>query len=156
MLVIMDNKEARSMKLSTRGLYGTRALLELALRGGEEPVLLKDIAQRQQISLSYLQHLVAPLIAGGIIRSTRGAKGGISLVRPPEQIRLSEVIQLLEGSTAPVECVDNPMICKRSALCVSRDIWGELKKVMDEVLESITLQDLAERQKGKEQLMYYI
>ena len=98
------------MKLSTRGQYGTRALLELALHGGEEPVLLKDIAQRQQISLPYLQHLIAPLIAGGIVRSTRGAKGGISLVKPPDQIRLSEVIQLLEGSTAPVECVDNPRI----------------------------------------------
>ena len=144
------------MKLSTRGQYGTRALLELALRRDEEPVLLKDIARSQQISLPYLQHLITPLIAGGILRSTRGAKGGISLARPPEQIRLSEVIQLLEGSTAPVECVDNPRICRRSASCVSRDIWGELKKVMDGVLESITLQDLVERQKGKEQSMYYI
>jgi len=144
------------MKLSTRGQYGTRALLELALRRGGEPVLLKDIAQSQQISLPYLQHLITPLIAGGILRSTRGAKGGISLARPPEQIRLSEVIQLLEGSNAPVECVDNPKICRRSASCVSRDIWGELKKVMDGVLESITLQDLVERQKGKEQHMYYI
>ena len=144
------------MKLSTRGQYGTRALLELALHREQEPVLLKDIAQSQQISLPYLQHLIAPLIAGGIVRSTRGAKGGISLVKPPEQIRLSEIIQLLEGSTAPVECVDNPMICRRSELCVPRDIWGELKKVMDGVLESVTLQDLVERQKGKEQPMYYI
>lgn len=156
MLVIMDNKEVRPMKLSTRGQYGTRALLELALHREEEPVLLKDIAQSQQISLPYLQHLIAPLIAGGIVRSTRGAKGGISLVKPPEQIKLSEVIQLLEGSTAPVECVDNPKICRRSESCVSRDIWSELKKVTDEVLESITLHDLVERQKGKEQPMYYI
>ena len=144
------------MKLSTRGQYGTRALIELALHREEEPVLLKDIAQSQQISLPYLQHLIAPLIAGGIVRSTRGAKGGISLVKPPEQIKLSEVIQLLEGSTAPVECVDNPKICRRAESCVSRDIWSELKKVTDEVLESITLQDLVERQKGKEQPMYYI
>jgi len=144
------------MKLSTRGQYGTRALIELALHQEEEPVLLKDIAQSQQISLPYLQHLIAPLIAGGIVRSTRGAKGGISLVKPPEQIKLSEVIQLLEGSTAPVECVDNPKICRRAESCVSRDIWSELKKVTDEVLESITLQDLVERQKGKEQPMYYI
>lgn len=156
MLVIMDNKEAGSMKLSTKGQYGTRALLELALRREEEPVLLKDIARSQQISLPYLQHLITPLIAAGIVRSTRGAKGGISLARPPEQIRLSEVIQTLEGSTAPVACVDNPRICRRSASCVSRDIWSELKKVTDGVLESITLQDLVERQKGKEQPMYYI
>ena len=68
------------MKLSTRGQYGTRALLELALHQGERPVLLRDIAQRQQISLQYLEHLISPLIAGGMVRSTRGARGGVSLL----------------------------------------------------------------------------
>ncbi len=147
------------MKLSTRGEYGTRALLDLALHQEEEPVLLKDIAQRQQISLQYLEHLITPLIAGGIVRSTRGAKGGVSLAKPPEEIRLSEVIQLLEGSIAPAECVNNPGICTRSELCVTRDIWGELKQAMDGVLNSITLRDFAERQKRKDQsegVMYYI
>ena len=147
------------MKLSTRGRYATRALLDLSLHQGEEPVLLKDIAQRQQISLPYLEHLITPLIAGGIIRSTRGARGGVSLAQPPEKIRLSEVIQLLEGSIAPVECVNNPGICSRSGLCVTRDIWGELKRAMAEILESTTLQDLVDRQKRKEQPeapMYYI
>jgi len=147
------------MKLSTKGQYGTRALLDLALHQKEEPVFLKDIARRQQISLLYLEHLITPLIAGGVIRSTRGAKGGVSLVKPPKEIRLSEVIQLLEGSIAPVECVSNPGICARSELCVTRDIWGELKQAIDRVLESTTLWDLVERQKKKEQLegvMYYI
>ena len=147
------------MKLSTRGRYGTRALLELALRQGEGPVLLRDIAQRQQISLQYLDHLITPLIAGGIVRSTRGARGGVLLARPPEEIRLSEVIQLLEGSIAPSECVNNPEVCIRSEFCATRDVWGELKKAMNVILESTTLQDLAERQKGKERpekAMYYI
>ena len=147
------------MKLSTKGRYATRALLDLALNQGEGPVLLKDIAQRQQISLSYLEHLVTPLIAGGLVRSTRGARGGVSLARPPEEIRLSEVIQLLEGSIAPVECVNNPGICTRSESCVTRDIWGELKKAINGVLESTTLQDLVERQKRKGQMketMYHI
>jgi len=147
------------MKLSTRGRYGTRALLDLALHQGEGPVPLKDIAQRQQISLLYLEHLIAPLIAGGIVRSTRGARGGVSLAKPPDEIRLSEVIQLLEGSIAPAECVNNPGICTRSELCVTRDIWSELKKAMNGVLESTTLQDLVERQKRKErpeEIMYYI
>ncbi|TET17511.1 MAG: Rrf2 family transcriptional regulator [Dehalococcoidia bacterium] len=147
------------MKLSTKGRYGTRALLDLALHQGEGPVLLKDIAQRQQISAWYLEHLIAPLIAGGIVRSTRGAKGGVSLAKPPEEVRLSVVIQLLEGSIAPVECVNNPGICTRSELCVTRDIWGELKKAVNGVLESTTLQDLVERQKRKErpnEVMYYI
>ena len=147
------------MKLSTRGRYGTRALLDLALHQGEAPVLLKDVAQRQQISLPYLEHLIAPLIAGGIVWSTRGAKGGVSLAKPPEQVKLSEVIQLLEGSIAPAECVNNPGVCSRSELCVTRDIWGELKKAMNGILESTTLQDLVERQKRKErpeEMMYYI
>jgi len=147
------------MKLSTRGRYATRALLDLALHQEEEPVLLKDIAQRQRISLRYLEHLITPLVAAGIIRSTRGARGGVWLAKPPQEIKLSEVIRLLEGSIAPVECVNNPEICVRSELCVTRDIWGELKKAMDGVLESTTLQDLVERQKRKgrpAEVMYYI
>jgi len=137
------------MKLSTRGRYGTRALLELALHKGDDPMSLKDIACRQQISLSYLEQLVSPLVAGGIIRSTRGLRGGVSLVRDPSEIKLSEIIRALEGSIAPAECVDNPDICDRSPFCVTRDIWSEMKIAMSEVLESTTLQDLVERQKGK-------
>jgi len=147
------------MKLSTRGRYGTRALLELALHQGKGPVPLKDIALSQQISLPYLEHLISPLISGGIIRSTPGARGGVWLARPPREVRLSEVIGLLEGSIAPVECVNDPKYCSRSELCVTRDIWSELKKVMNGVLESTTLQDLVERQKRKEQpeeVMYHI
>ena len=147
------------MKLSTRGRYATRALLDLALHYEEEPILLRDIAQRQQISLPYLEHVITPLIAGGIVRSTRGRRGGVSLARPPKEIRVSEIIQLVEGSISPVECVTNPGICNRSGLCVTRDIWGELKKAMNGVLAATTLQDLVERQKRKEQpeeVMYYI
>ena len=147
------------MKLSTRVRYGMRALLELSLRQGEGPVLLRDIAQRQQISLPYLQHLITPLIAAGIVRSTRGARGGVSLARPAEEIGLSEVIQLLEGSIAPAECVNNPDVCVRSGFCATRDVWGDLEKAMNEILEATTLQDLAERQKRKvkpENVMYYI
>lgn len=147
------------MKLSTKGRYGTRALLDLALQHSERPVLLKDIAQRQQISLQYLEHLISPLVAGGILRSTRGAKGGIMLAKNPEKIKLSEVIQILEGSIAPVECIIHPEVCNRSKSCVTRDIWSELKEAMNGVLESTTLQDLVKRQREKEQLeptMYYI
>lgn len=147
------------MKLSTRGRYGTRALLDLALHQGEEPILLKDIAERQQISLSYLEHLISPLIEGGIMRSSRGIGGGVSLAKPPEEIKLNEIIRLLEGSIAPAECVNSPGICNRSKSCVTRDIWGELKQAMDGILESTTLHDLVERQKKKEQpesTVYYI
>ncbi len=146
------------MKLSNRGRYATRALLDLALHQDEAPVLLKDIAQREKISLSYLEHLITPLIAGGIVRSIRGARGGVSLAKSPEKVKLSEVIQLLEGSTAPVECVNNPEVCDRSSSCVTRDVWCELKDAINGVLESTTLKDLVERHReGKSgAVMYYI
>ncbi len=147
------------MKLSTKGRYGTRLLLDLALHQHEEPVLLRDIALRQDISLHYLEHLVTPLVAGGIVRTTRGPKGGISLVKPPEQVKLSDVIQLLEGSMAPAECVNDPTVCNRSGICVTRDVWDELKRTTDGILESITIQNLVERHKQKmqpKQPMYHI
>ena len=147
------------MKLSTRTRYGTRALLDLALHQGEGLVLLKDIAQRQEVSLPYLEHLITPLIAAGIVKSTRGARGGVLLLKPPSEIKLSEVVQLLEGSIAPVDCVNNPDICHRSASCVTRDIWIEMRNAMIQVLDSVTLHDLVERQKGRNgptHRMYYI
>lgn len=140
------------MKLSARARYGTKALLELALHWGEEPVLLKDVAQRQQIPLPYLEHLIGPLVQAGIVKSTRGVRGGVSLLKPPEEVMLSEVIQLLEGSISPAECVDNPETCSRSNLCVTHDIWDEVKEAVSKVLESITLQDLVERRRQKGQL----
>ena len=137
------------MRLSTKGRYGLRALLDLALHQHEGPVLLKDIARRQELSLPYLQHLIAPLIAAGVVKSTRGAGGGVSLPKPPSEIRLSEVVQPLEGCIAPVDCVNNPGLCHRSTFCATRDIWGEMKDAMSQVLDSVTLQDLIERQKRK-------
>jgi Rrf2 family cysteine metabolism transcriptional repressor len=144
------------MKLTTKGRYGTRALVDIALHNDNGPVPLKDVAQRQQISLPYLEHLITPLIEGGIVRSTRGIGGGVSLAKPPEDVRLSEVIGLLEGSLAPVKCIADPQLCDRSEFCAARDIWCELKAAMDGVLQSTTLQDLMERQKTKGQPMYYI
>lgn len=147
------------MKLSTRSRYGTRALLEIAVHQGEGPLILKEIAKNQQISLPYLEHLIAPLITGGIIRSTKGPRGGVNIARHPDEIKLSEVIGLLEGSMALVDCVVDPDICERSEFCITRDIWSELKMAMDQVLESTTLQDLVERhrvKKNQETSMYYI
>jgi Rrf2 family protein len=147
------------MKLSTRSRYGTRALVDIALNSKDRPALLRDIARRQEISTMYLEHLITPLISAGIVRSIRGAKGGVWLAKPPHEIKLSEVVLLLEGSLAPVECVDDPKYCRRSASCVTREVWSEMKEAMNHVLESTTLQDLAERQKAKEPAvdgMYYI
>ncbi|MFC1995224.1 RrF2 family transcriptional regulator [Chloroflexota bacterium] len=153
------NNGVYKMKLSTRSRYGTRALLDLALYWGKKPVQLKDIAHRQNISLHYLEHLMTPLIRARMVRSIRGAHGGVQLIKHPREIKLGEVIQLLEGSITPAECVSNPESCPRSDLCATRDVWSELKRAMDGVLESTTLQDLVERQKMKEQseqAMYYV
>lgn len=147
------------MKLSTKGRYGTRLLLDLALHDGEGPVSLKDIARRQEISLPYLERLISPLIAAGIARSSRGVRGGVWLAKPPGEIKLSEVIQLFEGPIAPVECVINPEVCTRAESCVTRDVWDEMGQAMNEVLKSTTIGDLVERQKTKIQhseAMYHI
>lgn len=134
-------------------------MLDLALHYGEGPVLLKDIAKRQQISGRYLEHLIVSLKVAGLVNSMRGARGGFTLAKPPSQIRLSEIIQIVEGSIAPVQCVDDPKVCSLSDLCVTRDVWAEMKKAMSGVLESITLQDLVQRQREKEKpeaVMYHI
>jgi len=121
----------------------------LALHQDEGLVPLKDIARRQEFSLPYLEHLIAPLVAAGLVGSTRGVRGGVMLLKSPAQVRLSEVVQLLEGSIAPVDCVNDPGLCQRSASCVTRDIWVEMKEAMSRVLDSMTLQDLVERQRQK-------
>ena len=138
------------MRLSTKGRYGLRALLDLALHQDEGPVLLTDIARRQEFSLPYLRHLIPPLVAAGLVRATRGAGGGVSLLKSPSAIKLSEVVQTLEGFIAPVDCVNNPALCHRSTFCVARDFWGEMNTAMSQVLDSTTLQDLVERQKRKD------
>lgn len=147
------------MKISTKGRYGTRAVLDLAIRWGQGPVQLKDIAEKQKISLQYLEHLMRPLIAAGLVRSLRGVHGGFWLAKAPEEIKLSEVVSALVGSISPVGCVDDPTMCDSSQHCVAHDVWNEVAKVTNDVLESLTLQDLVVRQKEKEQTvkaMYYI
>ena len=139
------------MKLSTRTRYGTRALLYLALHWGEEPLPLKEIAISQGISLHYLEHLITPLVRTGIIQGIRGVGGGVQLARHPQEITLSEVVLLLEGSITPVACVDNPGSCSQFDFCVTRDVWLKMKQATDEILDSTTLQDLVERQKEKRQ-----
>ena len=137
------------MKFSTKGRYGVRALLDVALHSDGGPVLLKHVAQRQGISAQYLEHLVAPLIKAGFLRSMRGARGGLTLAKAPGDIPLSRVIETLEGSLAPVECVDDPNICPRSEHCVTRDVWEDMKRAMLQVLDPITLEDLVQRHKEK-------
>jgi Rrf2 family cysteine metabolism transcriptional repressor len=146
------------MKISTRGRYGTRALMEMACHYGEGPLSLREIAQRQKISLQYLERLMAPLAKGGLIHSIRGAKGGVWLAHPPQQIKLSVIVETMEGPIIPVDCIGDPDICNRSSACATRDVWTEVQHAIYKVLDGITLADLVERQKTKEQLSsdYYV
>ena len=133
------------MKLSTKGRYATRAMLDLALHLGEGPVLVKDIARRQDVSDRYLEQILIPLKTGGLVRVTRGARGGFTLAKPPSEIKLLEIIRLVEGPTTPVDCVNDSSTCARSNECVTRTVWVELKRAIDNVLGSTTLQDLVDR-----------
>jgi len=137
------------MKLSTKGRYATRLMLDLALHRAEGLVLLKDIAARQAISGKYLGHLILSLKAAGLVNSSRGAHGGYSLTRPPADITLAEILRAVEGDLALVECVAAPGICNRSDSCATRDIWALVSENITDTLGSVTLEDLIRRQKQK-------
>jgi Rrf2 family protein len=141
------------MRISTRGRYGVRLMLELAAHYGEGTVLLRDIAGHQGISEKYLWQLINPLKTVGLINSIRGSKGGYTLAKPPSEITMKDIMSVLEGSLCLVDCVDNPKVCDRSPLCVSRDIWGETSQIFAKQLESVTLADMLERQKKKGEVL---
>ena len=137
------------MKLSTRGRYGVRLMFDLALHYGDGPIYLKDIAERQEISVKYLWQLINPLKTKGLVNSTRGAHGGYVLGKEPELISLKEILQVLEGSLCLVDCVDTPSLCERSPSCISRDIWEEASKGMQQMLENTTLATMVLKQTGE-------
>jgi Rrf2 family protein len=144
------------MKLSTKGRYASRLMLDLALHDGEGFVLLKDVAARQEISRKYLGHLIAPLKTAGLIHASRGAHGGYRLAKPPGEILLADVVLAVEGKIAVVECVGEPRICHRYESCVTRDIWVRLGEKVMEVLNSVTLQDMIYQHREKQQLQAFM
>ena len=146
------------MKLTSKGRYAVTAILDLAFHSQAGPVTLSHVSRRQDISLSYLEHLIAPLSAAGIIGSIRGPQGGIRLKKDPKDINLAEIVKLLEGSIAPAECLNNPETCNESNCCVTRELWNELYSAMNGVLESTTLQDLIDKHNKLnrlEEVMHY-
>ena len=144
------------MRLSTRTRYGIRAMLELAGNVGRGPLQLKIIARRQDISVKYLDQLMAMLKSAGFVRSIRGAKGGYVLARAPEQIKLSDVFNCLEGPVVTVECTENENYCARAADCIARQVWVQVQEAVTAVLQSITFQDLVDRTRDKKSLNYQI
>jgi len=131
--------------MSTKGRYGVRLMLELALHNGEGPVLLKDIARRQGISEKYLWNLINPLKTVGLVQSIRGARGGYKLAKKPSEISLKDIMKVLEGPLCLVDCVENPSTCERSPNCITRDVWCEASENFMKTLEATTLDKLVER-----------
>jgi Rrf2 family protein len=144
------------MKLSTRTRYAVRAIIELAQNDSKKPLQLKIIAQRQEISVKYLEQLMAVLRSAGFVRSIRGSKGGYMLAKAPNEIKLNDVMHRLEGTVATVECVENDDYCSRSADCAARYLSTQVEQAIDRVLEGITLQDLVEKANEQKKLNYQI
>jgi len=138
------------MRLSTKSRYGTRAVLDIALHGKNGPVTLKEMSRRQEVSRKYLGQIINHLLTAGILESIRGPQGGYVLSRPPDSIRLGEIIRALDGSVAPSRCVDNPGVCDRNLQCVTREVWTRVKESVESVIDDTTIADLVARQKDLE------
>ena len=133
----------RFMKISTKGRYGLRILLDLAIHGSsDQPRMLRDIAEQQQISLKYLSRLIIDLRRARMVRSIRGVKGGFFLARKPSEITLLEIIEAMEGSLSIVDCVGKPEKCQRHNSCPARDIWCELNDGIRALMLKITLEEI--------------
>ena len=131
------------MKVSTRGRYGLRAMVELAKHEGEGAIPLRKIAENQNISEQYLEQLFSNLRKSQLVKSVRGAKGGYMLASPPEETSVKEVIAALEGPIAPTDCVlDNDNSCENEKDCSTHDLWDRLQDCIIEMLDSVTLADL--------------
>ena len=134
------------MKLTTKGRYGLRAVIDLAMYAKTEPVSLSDVAERQNISISYLEQLVAKLKKAGIVQSTRGAQGGYALAKAPEEISVGEVLRALEGSLSPVDCSavdgEGETECSASNFCVTKYVWKRINDSINDTVNNMFLSEL--------------
>ena len=145
------------MKISTKGRYALRMLVDLAEHENCGFVALKDIAERQNISKKYLEQIIPILGKSNILKTIRGSQGGYMLSRSPDKYTVGEILRLTEGSLAPVDCLNQePNECERSAECATLPVWQGLYRVINEYLERITLQDLIDMQHEKDTNDYVI
>jgi len=135
------------VRIGTKGDYGVRALIDLAMYGGEGPVQRAEIARRQHVPEAYLDHLLAQLRRAGFIRSTRGPSGGHELARPAEEINLLQVLEALEGSLAPLPCLEDHE--GEGTVCAQQWVWREIYDDMRERLQAVSLSDLSERERER-------
>lgn len=135
------------MKLSTKGRYGLKAVIDIAVNCDTEAVALSSIALRQGISISYLEQLIAKLKKAGIVNSTRGAQGGYTLAKKPELISVGDILRALEGDLNPVDCAEvngGESTCSGSDLCVTKYVWKRISESINNVVDEIMLSELVE------------
>jgi Rrf2 family protein len=138
------------VRISTRTRYGTRLMVRLGLYyPTKSPVLLKDIAKEEEISEKYLSQIIIPLKAAGLVNSFRGAHGGYTLSRAPSQIKVGEIVEVLEGGLDVVSCTQRPSECARVSVCVTRNLWCKVNEKISHMLNSVTLQELVKQLKEK-------
>lgn len=138
------------MKISTKGRYALRLMLDLAIYNTGEPTSLKDVARRQKISEKYLEQIIAVLNRGGLVKSIRGAQGGYVLKKQPKDIKVGDILRLTEGDLAPVACVgQDPEECDMKSTCVTIFVWNKLAAAISDVVDNITLQDLVDESQAK-------
>jgi Rrf2 family protein len=145
MQVGLSNQTPVAMRISSRAHYGLRMMTELAKAYGGPPLSLTEIARREDMPLAYLEQLVAPLRRAGVVDGTRGLHGGYRLARGPRDVTVLEIVELLEGPVAPVECLAEdyqPGSCSREPECLSRPLWARLQQAFKEVLGGTTLADM--------------
>ncbi len=133
------------MKISTRGRYALRLMIDLAQQEEGRPVSLRDVARRQDISDKYLEQIVTPLSRAGLVRSVRGAGGGYLLTRAPEDYTAGDILRPLEGDLAPVECATDGEFCPRCGDCATVELWQEIYRAVSQVVDGVTLADLVAR-----------
>ncbi len=143
------------MKLSTKSRYGARAILEIAKTHKNRPIKRKEIVEAQHIPDSYLENILVTLKAAGLINTIRGAQGGYTLTRNPEEITLFDVVQALEGTIYPVPCIESGN-CDLAEICTTKGVWGEMYEAIHSVLSKYTLQKIVEMDVMKDPFIYTI
>lgn len=141
------------MKLSTKGRYGLRAVVDLALHSDEEVVALSSIAERENISISYLEQLIPKLKKAGIVLSIRGAQGGYKLAKPANEISVGDILRALEGSLNPVNCTEimgGESNCSGADLCVTKFVWKRISDSINDAVDHILLSELVEESRQKQ------
>lgn len=140
------------IRLSTKGRYGTRLMLNLAFHynNGSEAVILKNVSDDENISIRYLEQIIIPLKINKLVKSIRGAGGGYTLAKKPSLIKLSDILHSLEGSCCLVECVEDEDYCDRKRICAAHDIWKKASLMLKDYFDNLTLQDLMDISKNKQ------